>query len=257
MTRTALIGGASKGIGFGCAQALAAAGCRVVMCARTEAELRAAAESIRAASSGEAIAIPCDFSQKAQLAALKDELGRARLEIDILVNNTGGPPPGIVTDVTDEQWESGIDLLLRSTLHLYRMVLPGMRTRKWGRIVNILSTTAIEPVPTLAVSSVLRSAIAAYSKLVAVEVARDGVTVNSLMPGSLATARTESLMRDAAQREGNSLEVVRQRIEATLPMRRMLDPKELGEVVRFLASDAGSGMTGALFPVDGGGMKSL
>lgn len=137
------------------------------------------------------------------------------------------------------------------------MFLPGMRERKWGRIINILSTTALEPAPTLAVSSVLRSGLASYAKLVSWEVAKDGVTVNSLMPGGFRTARTVALENDVAERENVAVEVVRQRIENNMPMRRMLDPLELGRFVAYLSAEESGGLTGLLVPIDGGQMKSF
>jgi len=148
-------------------------------------------------------------------------------------------------------------LLFRSTLRLYGMFLPGMRQRKWGRIINILSTVVLEPAPALAVSSVLRAGLASYSKLVSWEVAKDGVTVNSVMPGGFLTARTVALEKDAAERENVAVEVVRRRIENNMPMQRMLNPVELGGFVAYLSSEEASGVTGLLVPFDGGQMKSV
>ena len=255
--KTALIGGASKGLGFGCAQVLARNGCRVVMCARNGDELESAARTLRETPQAEAIAVRCDFSKRDDLEELQRELQARNLSIDILINNVGGPPPGLATETTEEQWELGLDLLFRSTYRLYGIVLPGMRQRRWGRIINILSTTAVEPAPTLAVSSVLRSALASYAKLVAWEVGPDGITVNSIMPGGFSTARTEFLLAAAAERQKVPVETLRHGIESGIPVRRFLDPVELGELVGYLASDAACGLTGALIPLDGGQQKSI
>ncbi len=255
--RTALIGGASKGLGFACAQELARAGHRVVMCARDKENLATAAKAIRENSSSEVIEIPCDLSQKADLEMLRERLAHDNIHVDILINNTGGPAPGKVTEIQESDWQKGLDLLFWSTVRLYEMVLPGMREKKWGRIVNILSTVVVEPVSTLAVSSVLRSALASYAKLTAQEVAKDGVTVNSLMPGGYLTERTMELMKDTAKREGKSVEEVRAGIESTLPQGRFLDPKELGAVVASLTRDDAAGVTGALIHADGSSPKSL
>lgn len=255
--RTALIGGASKGLGLGCSKALAGTGHRVVMCARNENTLEEAAREVRALGTADVITHSCDFSKKEDIEKLAERLRRDNIAIDILVNNVGGPPPGTVTTVTEPAWEAGLDLLFRSTLRLYAMVLPGMRERGWGRIINILSTTAIEPAPALAVSSVIRAGLASYAKLTAWEVARDGVTVNSLMPGGFLTARTEELMADSAQREHKSVEEVRAQIESTLPLGRFMEPLELGHLVAFLASEEANGITGTLIPIDGGAKKSL
>ena len=255
--RTALVGGASRGLGLACAQALAQQGCRVVMCARTSDALERAARATHAATRAETIAVPCDWSSSRALAALEQELAQRKLQIDILVNNVGGPQPGTATELSDGDWEQGLDLLFRSTLRMYRMVLPGIRQRRWGRIVNILSTAVVEPIPALAISSVLRSGLAAYAKLVAWDVARDGVTVNSVMPGPFRTARTEALQADAARRRNVPLATVQAEAAAHLPVGRLLQPEELGHCVAYLASDQASGITAALLPVDGGLLRSL
>jgi 3-oxoacyl-[acyl-carrier protein] reductase len=255
--RTTFIGGASKGLGLGCSKALAVAGHRIVMCARSAHDLEEAAREVRSLSKAEVITHACDLSQKDGIQNLEERLRKDNITIDVLINNVGGPPPGVVTQITESEWEAGLDLLFRSTLRLYAMMLPGMRKRTWGRVINILSTTVVEPSPALAVSSVLRAGLASYAKLTAWEVARDGVTVNSIMPGGFLTARTEELMADSAVREHKSIEEVRRRIESTLPLGRFMDPIELGRVAVFLASDAASGITGALIPVDGGSHKSL
>jgi 3-oxoacyl-[acyl-carrier protein] reductase len=257
MIKNALIGGASRGLGFGCAKVLAERGCRVIICARSEHDLEAAARSLSNGTDAEVVPLSCDFSSRQDLIQLQNELKTRGLSVDILVNNVGGPAPGLATETTEEQWESGLDLLFRSTCRLYSMVLPGMRERKWGRIINILSTTVVEPAPTLAVSSVLRAALASYAKLVAWEVGPHGVTVNSIMPGGFSTARTEYLLAESAKRQNVSVESIRQEIQATIPVRRFLDPKELGRVVGFLVSDDASGLTGGLIPLDGGQQKSI
>ena len=255
--RTALVGGASRGLGLGCSKALAKAGYRVVMCARQGDALEKAAHDVRAFGSGDVIAIPCDLSLGTDIEKLKNKLEEESIAIDILINNVGGPPPKIVTQVSEAEWEQGLDLLFRSTIRLYNIVLPGMRERKWGRIINILSTTAVEPSPTLAVSSVLRAALASFAKLTAKDVAKEGITVNSLMPGGFLTSRTEELMLDQAKRENISNEEVCARIEKSLPLGRFMEPIELGNFVAYLASDDASGITGALIPVDGGSHVSL
>lgn len=255
--KTALVGGASKGLGYGCAQVLAQKGCRMIVCARTRAGVEEAVDSLNRTTSAGVIGIPCDWSKREDIAALAEELRRRALDVDILVNNVGGPAPGTVMEITETGWEEGLDLLFRSTVRLYSLVLPGMRRRKWGRIVNILSTVAVEPVPMLAISSVLRAALASYSKLVALEVAPDGVTVNSLMPGGFRTARNEALLVESARRLGVAVEARRQQIEAGIPIRRQMDPVELGRLVGFLTSDDAGGITGTLIPIDGGQQKSI
>lgn len=255
--RTALVGGGSKGLGFGCAQALAERGHRIVICARDAGALETAASALRSTSKSEIVTIACDWSKKDGLEFLGKELREKKIEIDILINNVGGPATGLVTETDEVAWEKGLDLLFRSTIRLYATLLPGMRQRGWGRIVNILSTTAVEPVPTLAVSSVLRAGLASYSKLTAWEVAKDGVTINSVMPGGVLTARTEQLMAERAKAQGVTLEVLRKESEEKLHSKRFLDPVDVGRVVAFLASDEARGITGALIPVEGGALASV
>lgn len=255
--KTALVGGASKGLGYGCAYMLAAQGHTVVMCARSSAELEVAAKQIASATGSRTIPIPCDLSSREALAALQQQLADQSIDIDILVNNVGGPKAALVSELTEQDWEQGLDLLFRSTLRLYAMVLPHMRRNKWGRIINILSPVAIEPVPMLAISSVLRAGLAAYAKLLSRDVGRDGITVHSLMPGGFRTARTEALEKETAARENLPLETVQARTSARVPIGRMLSPDELGRVVVFLSSEEAGGVTGTLLPVDGGQMITV
>ena len=216
------------------------------------------AATIRTMREGlEVVTVPCDFSKRDNLLALNERLKSDCLKIDILINNVGGPQPGTVVELTEQQWEHGLDLLFRSTLRLYRMVLPGMQERGWGRIINILSPAAVEPVASLAISSVLRAALANYAKLVAKEVGRHGITVNSLMPGGFRTARTDELERDTARRRNVSVQIVQRETEAAIPIQRMLDPEELANFVAYLTSDEAGGITGALLPIDGGQMRTI
>lgn len=255
--RTALIGGASQGLGYACALGLASRGHGVVLCARGAAGLDAAARAIASRTGVQATAIPCDLSDGDSIRALGAALADRGIAIDILVNNVGGPRPGLVSELREEDWERGLDLLFRSTLRLYALVLPGMRRNKWGRIVNILSTAAVEPVPTLAISSVLRAALAVYAKLLSREAGGDGITIHSLMPGGIRTARTEELWKDIAAREGIPLAEVQARSAARIPIGRMLDAGDIGNLVAFLASEEAGGLTGMLLPVDGGQMITV
>lgn len=256
--RTVLVGGASKGLGFGCAEAFAEKGMIVIMCARSEAALVAAAKELQAKYPKSSIrSIPCDWSKKEDLVRLKEKMDEENIEVDIVVNNTGGPLPGTVTEQTEEAWKASLDLLFWSTVRVYGMVLPGMRARKWGRIINILSTTVVEPVPNLGTSSVIRAALASYSKLTASEVSKEGITVNSVMPGGFMTDRTKALLVDTASRRGITEAEVLHELEQNLPLGRFMKPVELGRVIAFLASDEAAGITGALLPVDGGALRSV
>ena len=255
--RAALIGGASKGLGYGCALALAKSGHTVVMCARHREELEVACKSVAAESGNRAIAVACDLSTTEAISEIRHILEVNQLEVAVLISNVGGPKPGTVTELSEGDWETGLDLLFRSALRLYGLVLPNMRRKKWGRIINILSTVAVEPVPLLAISSVLRSALATYSKLLSKAVAADGITVNSIMPGGFLTSRTEALEKEIAAREALPIETVRERVASKIAIGRMLSTDELGTFVSYLASDNAGGVTGTLLPFDGGQMTTV
>jgi 3-oxoacyl-[acyl-carrier protein] reductase len=227
------------------------------MCARNKEELDAACKAVAGESCSRAIAVACDLSTAEAISEIRRTLEANQLEIDVLISNVGGPKPGTVTELSEADWETGLDLLFRSTLRLYGLVLPNMQRKKWGRIINILSTVAIEPAPILAISSVLRSALATYSKLLSRAVAGDGITVNSIMPGGFLTARTEALEKEIAAREALPIEAVRERVASKIPVGRMLSTDELGAFVSYLASDNAGGVTGTLLPFDGGQMITV
>jgi 3-oxoacyl-[acyl-carrier protein] reductase len=255
--KTALVGGGSKGLGLAAASSLAARGYRVIVCARTSGDLEKASDHIRVVTNNpEVVPFRCDFSKRESLQSLGEFLNEKQYPIDVLINNVGGPQPGKVTELSEEDWERGLDLLFRSTLRLYAMVVPGMKERRWGRIINILSPAAVEPAPTLAISSVLRAGLVNYAKLFSKEAGQYGITVNSIMPGGFRTARTEQLERDTAERRKVSVETVQKENEAGIPIQRMLAPEELGGLIVYLASDEAAGMTGALIPIDGGQMRT-
>jgi 3-oxoacyl-[acyl-carrier protein] reductase len=255
--KTALIGGASMGIGYACALGLAKQGNKLVLCARNEIELNKAAKKINEDTGAETIVIPCDLSKKECIAEMGKTLTKQGIGIDILINNIGGPKPGLVTELCNKDWENGLDLLFWSTLQLYELVLPGMREKKWGRIINILSTTAVEPAPNLAISSVLRAGLAVYTKLLSREIGRDGINIHNLMPGGIRTARTEQIWKDIAARDNVSVETLEANCAAKIPIGRMLEANDIGNLVAFLASESSSGLTGTLLPIDGGQMITV
>lgn len=255
---TVLIGGASKGLGLGCAEAFAESGYRIIMTARGAAGLEAAAEQLRFKYPGmDILTVSCDWSKHEDLNHLAETLEEKGIVVDILINNVGGPQPGKISDQTEESWKEALDLLFWSTIRIYGIVLPGMRIRKWGRIINILSTTVIEPSPALATSSVVRAALASYSKLVAWEVSKEGITVNSVMPAGFKTARTLEILNHTAKQKGSDVEILLDELEKSLPLGRFMEPLELGRAIVFLASDRAAGITGTLIPVDGGALRSL
>jgi 3-oxoacyl-[acyl-carrier protein] reductase len=185
------------------------------------------------------------------------EAERAFGRVDILVNNSGGPPSGPFEQHDWAAWQGAVDLLLRSTVELTRRVLPGMRTRKWGRVINVTSIAVKQPVEGLILSNAIRAAVTGMARTLANEVAPDGVTVNNILPGYTRTERVEQLARATAEREKIREAEVLARFEAQIPMRRLGEPRELGALAAFLASERASYVTAQSFAVDGGWIRSL
>lgn len=252
--KRALVGGASKGLGLACAQALAAEGCAVALVSRSRANLDAALHSFE--PTAELLPIEADLSMQSGV----DACLRAAREwgtIDVLVNNTGGPPPGTSMEHDEAVWLAACESLLLYIKRMCEALVPPMRSRGWGRVITITSRTVKEPAGNLVLSNVFRTAVTAYLKGLSTEVAVDGVTVNTVLPGAFRTERYEQLLDAAVQRTGKEKEGIAAEIIAELPMRRFQRPEELGVLVAFLASDQASGITGTAIPVDGGAIKGL
>lgn len=251
--RVAMVAAASKGIGFAVASALAREGCRVTICSRDPAALEKARERILAEAPDAAIRVfPCDVTNGEELAAWHRATAGDLGPVDILVTNTGGPPAATFLDLSEEQWRRGIDLTLMNVVRLCRLVLPGMRERRWGRILHLTSLTAKQPIALLTLSSTLRAGLSALTKTMSNEFSREGVLVNAVVPGHILTARQDELNEIRSKQEGVSLEEYAARIQRTIPIGRYGQPREIGEVVAFLASARASYVTGATIQVDGG-----
>lgn len=249
--KVALVCGASQGLGLAIAQALAAEGAAVALLARDAARLEAEAGAIRQ-NGGRALAVPADLGDWASVA---EALATARREFgdpDILVNNSGPPPPVDVTKVDPELWRAQFEAMVLTLMRLTEAVLPAMRHRRFGRILTVASTTIIEPLPNLALSNALRAALAMWMKTLAGEVAADGVTVNLVLPGSFATARLESMNRMAAEAEGRSEVEIAAQATAAIPAGRFGRPSEFADVTAFLASPRAAYVTGTMIRIDGG-----
>lgn len=255
--KVALVTAASKGLGKGIATQLAREGADVIISSRSEEALRAAAVEIAAAGGQEPLVVAADVSDAAALerlvAAAMGRFGR----IDILVNNAGGPAPGMFFDIGDEQWQKAVDLLLLSTVRLTRLIVPQMRERKWGRIINSTSVSVKQPIANLLLSNSVRTAVIGLAKSLAAELARDGITVNNLLPGSIYTDRIEQLNRATAERTGRPLEEVRRAAEADIPVGRYGTVEEYAAAAAFLASEQASYITGVSLLVDGGVYRGL
>ena len=255
--KVALVAAASRGLGRAVAEELAAEGASVVMCARGETALTEAANAIRASAGVEVEAVTADVSRPDQV----EKVVRAALDrfarIDILVTNAGGPPSGKFESLGPDTWNDAIHLTLLSTVNLCRAVLPGMRERRWGRIINVTSITVKQPVEGLMLSNSLRAGVTGFARTLANEVARDGITVNNILPGFTRTQRVEELARATAAREKISVEEAMGKSESEIPMRRLGEPREFAALAAFLASERASYITGTSIQVDGGWIKGL
>lgn len=255
--KVALIAAASRGLGRAIAEELGAEGASLVMCARGKEALTEASEAVRAASGVDVLSVPADVSRPDDVTRLVRSAIARFGRIDILVTNAGGPPSGNFESLGPEKWDEAVRLTLLSTVNLCREALPGMRQRKWGRIINVTSISVKQPVAGLMLSNSLRAGVTGFARTLANEVAADGVTVNNILPGYTQTQRIESLAKAAAEREGIPIDVSLKKWTAEIPMRRLGEPREFAALAAFLASERASYITGTSIQVDGGWIRSL
>lgn len=245
--RTALVAGSTSGLGLAVARALAAEGANVVLSGRRGDVARAEAARLPSAVGVEADLTRPEAAQ-ALVAATRDAFG----EVDILVLNAGGPPPGPAATVTADAARTAVETLLVRQIELVSQVLPGMRQRGWGRIVAIGSSGVQQPLSNLALSNLGRASLAAYLKTLSREVAADGVTVNMVLPGRIDTDRVAALDRAQSEREGADVTDVRARSQAAIPVGRYGRPEEFASVVTFLCGTPAAYVTGEQIRCDGG-----
>jgi 3-oxoacyl-[acyl-carrier protein] reductase len=255
--KVALVAASSRGLGRAVAAELAAEGCDLVMCARGADALAEAAEAVQRESGVRVAAIPADLTEPAEVERVVRE-GRERLgPVQILVTNTGGPPAGPFESHSRETWDQAVRQNLVSVLELVRAVLPGMRERRWGRIVNVTSIAVKQPVDGLILSNAVRAAVTGFARTLANEVAELGITVNNVMPGYTRTDRVDQLARRNAELKGTTPDEAAAAWTREIPMNRLGDPREFAAMVAFLCSERASYTTGASIPVDGGWIRSI
>lgn len=240
--KTALVTGASKGIGFAVAAGLAAEGARVALAARDERALERAVERLRLAG-GEAFWVAADVSEAHAVDGLFERVRARYGDPEVLVVNAGGPPAGSPSELDEAAWARGYDLTLMSYVRLARAALGPMRAAGWGRIVGVTSLSVKQPIANLTLSNAFRAAVTAFAKTLSQEVAAEGVTVNNVAPGYTATLRLAELFGDEAARE---------RLLKAIPARRFGTPEEIAAAVVFLASEQAAYLTGQTLVVDGG-----
>ncbi|RYH03252.1 SDR family oxidoreductase [Salipiger sp. IMCC34102] len=246
--KRALVCASSKGLGRGCAMALAEAGVDLILNARGAEALEATAQEIRDAHGVEVVCVAADVSTEEGRSALLEKAQG----VDILVNNAGGPPPGMWSDWDREDFIKALDSNMLAPIALMKALLPGMIDRGWGRVVNITSQSVKAPIPQLGLSNSARAGLTGYVAGTARQVAEHGVTINNLLPGIHATDRAVSLDTGVAQNEGISMEEAKAKREATIPARRYGTPEEFGAMCAFLCSDRAGFIVGQNILLDGG-----
>lgn len=254
--KVALVAGSSRGLGRAIAEELAAEGASLVLCARREDSLQEARTAIEQHGS-QVVAVAADLADPAQVERVVQAGMREFGRIDILVTNAGGPPAGPFEQHTPEAWDRAVQLTLGSVLNLTRAVLPGMKERRWGRILNVTSIAVKQPVDGLILSNSVRAAVTGFARTLANEIAPWGITVNNVLPGYTRTERLDELAAANSKAKGISQEEARAAWETQIPMGRLGEPQEFAALVAFLASERASYITGTSIPVDGGWVRGL
>jgi len=255
--KRAFVAGASQGIGRGIAEALASEGVRVILSSRNGNKCAEQALYIAKKYNTEVHGIACDLSNPVEInqavTTAQDLFGG----VDILVNNTGGPPFGAISKVDIDTWRTQFESMVLSVFRLTGLFLPGMREQNWGRILIVSSTGVVEPIPELGISNTLRVSLANWAKTLSYEIAIHNITVNMLMPGRIGTERLENLYKMNVERTGKSIEQVKADVSSVIPMGRVGRVEEFASLATFLASEKASYITGTTTPVDGGLTRSI
>ena len=252
-----LVLAASRGLGFGSAKAIAAEGAELVIVGRNAGTLDQAAAEISNASGVKPKTIVADLTSPGAGAAVFKAAVELMGGIDVLVNNTGGPPAKLARDVTADDIRAQLNGMVANIIEVTHLALSGMRERKWGRIITVASSGTIAPIPNLALSNALRASVVGYMKTLAAEVAAEGITVNIVLPGRIQTQRVDELDAVNAKREGKPVEDIRKSASAAIPAGRYGTADEFGAAVCFLASTQASYITGSQIRVDGGAVRSV
>ncbi|SDN41310.1 SDR family oxidoreductase [Ensifer sp. YR511] len=252
--KNALVLGSTRGIGNACAKVLAEEGCRLTVCGRSADTVEKARRDL-SGSGHDGIVV--DLSDRTSVKALVMAIESGDLLVDILVNNTGGPPLQKIVETSLEDWETNVRSMLYPIFEITSAALRGMTERRWGRIITIVSSGVIQPIVGLGISNALRSSIVGWSKTLSEEVAPSGITVNCVIPGRIRTQRVQQVDEVRAEALGVSLEEMCQHSVAAIPMGRYGEPEEIASAVGFLASGLSSYMTGSMIRVDGGSIRSL
>ena len=255
--KRALVCGASQGLGAAAAYALAELGCEITALARNKTALTHLITTLPHEHHQQHRYCGTDVSDHEHLAQIIGDEIKCNGNFDILINNSGGPNPGPIEKATAAEFQQAFNQHLQTNVLLTSLLLPYMKEKKYGRIINIISTSVKSPIDNLGVSNTIRASVAAWAKTLSYEVAKFGVTVNSVLPGFIATSRLEQLITELARARQVSTDTIRQEIIASIPAGRLGTPQEIGAAIAFLATPAASYINGIAMPIDGGRTKVL
>ncbi len=255
--RRAVVCGSSQGIGRAIAIELAALGADITLVARNPERLESVSRELNKESGQKHEMIVADFSEPAQVKMGIDQFVGSKKTAEILVNNTGGPPGGTAIEASIHEFLDAFNNHLICNQLLTQALVPGMKTKKFGRVINIISTSVKQPIPGLGVSNTIRGAVANWAKTLSMELGPFGITVNNILPGFTQTARLDSIIQTRADKTGQSVEAVSEAYAGTTPARRFAEAREIACAAAFLASPAASYINGVNLPVDGGRTLSL
>ena len=254
--KVAIIGGSSKGLGKACAISLAKEGANIILCANDITSLKETKDEIETLGIS-VLDVYADMSSESDNEKIIQNTLAKFGRIDILVNNSGGPKPGIFSDLTIDDWDNAYNSVLKYNIRMIKGCLPHMEKNRWGRIVNITSLAVKEPAPTLVLSNVFRSGVVSLAKSLSKDLIGKGITINNICPGAFKTDRALELMQVRAETLGITIEEVEEQAVSTFPQKRYQNPDELGDLVCFLASKRAAAITGTTIQIDGGISNSL
>ena len=254
--KTVLVSASSKGIGRAAAELFIEEGCNVAICSSNEANVVKAVSEIKAKYNVELLGLVCDVNQVTDIELAVEAVRSKFGSIDILVNNCGGPIPGFFETLNDENWADAFNQVLMSAVRFTRLVLPDMKDKEWGRIINVTSLSVKQPVENLILSNSLRSAVTAFAKTLSNQVGQFNITINNVAPGYTLTSRIEELAEVRAKASATTPEKILESMANDVPLKRLATPQEVASLIVYLASEQAAYITGSTIGVDGGIIKS-
>ncbi len=255
--KNAIVCASSHGLGKSAAVDLAKEGVNLAICSRNQEKINLVKSEIEQVSDVKVVAIQADLGSENDIDTLFYTAKEQLKTVDILVNNNGGPPPSTFEELTDEEWQKAFNGTMMSAIRLSRLVLPDMKKRNWGRIINISSISVKTPVNGLFLSNSLRMGVLGWAKALSDEVAPNGVTVNTVCPGTTKTERIQEILKAQSESSGKDRKEIEEAIAMNIPMKRIGDASDLSALIAFLASEKASYMTGLAIQVDGGSARTF